>query len=273
LAAAGSAQAQVYFGRRPGGIVVQAPYAPRVSIGVGIPPVRPFLLPRRRLLGEFAYGTAPITQPPAPAAAPVGPGSYASAARPAASSYPAARPVLPTDAALRAMDDSALLNAAVNVTQQLDSDLARFDTGAQWRSFLELPADALPPPTNNQVTLGSASLRQTLARFDKIASDSGYGMISELESFDASRSALAEVVRRFGSRPSTVAPAASPVAEPGAIEELPIPSSVAVPSPRVVTPAAFDAPSAPGAALSPTTASGLLAPSNGPAAEKSILVK
>jgi hypothetical protein len=274
--AADSAQAQVFLGRRPGGIVVQAPYAPRVSVGVGlgIAPVRPYLLPRRRLLGELAYGTAPIVQPPAPGVAPPGaPGAYASPARPAAPAYSAASSALPSDAALRAMNDSELLNAAVSVTRQLDDDLARFDTGAQWRSFLQLPADALPPPTGNQVTLGLASLDQTLRRFDKIAGDSGYGMISELESFDASRSALAEVVRRFGARRSTGAPAASPVAEPGAVEELPMPSTVTSPAPRAVMPAAFDAPAAADSTLSPSEAPDLLAPANAPSAEQSILVK
>jgi hypothetical protein len=151
--------------------------------------------------------------------------------------------------------------------------LARFDTGAQWRSFLRLPQDALPPPTGNQVTLSLASLEQTLGRFDKIAGDSGYGMISELESFDASRSALAEVVRRFGARRSTGAPAASPAAESAEVEELPIPRAASSPSPRIVTPAAYDAPIDAASTSSLGEAPDLLAPANAPAAEQSILAK
>ena len=252
LLADGSAHGQVYLGRRLGGIVVQAPFVPRVSIGVGVAPVRPYLLPRRRVLGGL-YGVPPYL-PPVAGALPAGPPAVVQRPGPATSNYspaPTAASNLPSDAALRAMDDTALLNAAVSVTRQLDDDLVRFDTGLQWRSYLQLPADALPPPSNNQVTLGLASLERTLVRFDKIAANSGYGMISELASFDASRSALAEVVRRFGAR----RPGSVPAAVEGSAEELPAPSA---PPATVAT-----------SASAPT----LTAPSNTPAAEQSILIK
>lgn len=231
-----------------GGIVVQAPYAPRIILqGPGIFPGRPYLLPRRRALAGLAYGVAPITQfPPAPTSTP-----RAAAMAPAAT--PSTSQRLPSVGELQAMDDSALLNALVETTRQLDADLGRFDTGRQWQTYLRLPEDALPAPTDNRVVLGFASLEGALHRFDGISADPNFARIWSLPSFVASRAALGEAVRRFGRRrdaPATLA-AAAPTQE---IEELPVPGA---------------APSSAPALQAPT----LAAPANLPAGEQSILVK
>jgi hypothetical protein len=231
-----------------GGIVVQAPYAPRIVLQApGVIPGRPYLLPRRRALAGLAYGVAPVTAlPPAPTAVPrttaMAPAATASSLQP-----------LPSVGELQTMDDSALLNALVEATRQLDADVGRFDTGRQWQAYLRLPENALPPPTDNRVVLGFASLESALARFDAISANSQFAKIWSLPSFAASRAALGEVVRRFGPRrdASATLAAADPSQE---IEELPAPGA---------------APNSAPASQAPT----LAAPANLPAGEQSILVK
>jgi hypothetical protein len=246
LVAAAPSHAQIVRPLGRGGIVVQAPYAPRVILQApGVLPGRPYLLPRRRALAALPYGVAPIAgQPPAPTAV-----SRTAAMAPAASAEsPAA---LPSVGQLQSMEDGALLNAVVQATRQLDADLGRFDTGRQWQAYLQLPNDALPPPSDNRVTLGFASLESALGRFESIAANPQFAKIWALPSFAASRAALGEVVRRFGPRRQAAASLAA--AESPEMEELPAPGA----APR----------SAP-----PTAAPTLAAPLNGPGV-RSILVK
>ncbi len=141
----------------------------------------------------------------------------------------------PSAADLASFDDGTLLNSLLDASTQLDGDLGRFDTGAGWQKYLRLPADALPPPSaDGHVTLGFRSITTTLERINAVAANPQYPMISGLPSFVATRSALDEVVRRFGSRAQ--APATTTTAKPAAGgEELPMPSpTVAAPSKAVV---------------------------------------
>lgn len=219
LAAAGdSAEAQIVRGRVGRGVVVSAPFV-RVQVGpIGIPGL-PYGLPRRRVIG--AVPRAIVTQP-GPTAVPrrysrpsagepqlnsasgayVAP-STANSSTPTGPTQPT-QETYPTVDELQQMDDGTLLNTLVDLTARLDERVARFDTGATWQRYLRLPDDALPPPSaDGQVTLGMKSLAATLDRFDSIASNSKYRVISDLPLFVAAHSALRESVERFGSRRSS----------------------------------------------------------------------
>ena len=88
---------------------------------------------------------------------------------------------------------------AIDAAAKLDADVARFNTGATWQRYLRLPDDAFPPPTSDgRVMLGFGSITATLARFDSVAANPQYAMISRLPSFVAAQQALREVVARFG---------------------------------------------------------------------------
>ena len=193
-----TAYAQVVRIRRGAGVVVRAPYVPSIRVGVGawlprIPLVRPYLFPRRAVIAAPPYGA----EPPAPGyAGPYGEGPRYAPGATTASVDP--RYAFPAPEQLASLDDGTLLNAVLHVTGRLDADLARFNTGAGWRKYLRLPADALPPPSaEGQVELGFASITTTLERLDSVAANPDYTMISRLPSFVASRAALSEVVVRF----------------------------------------------------------------------------
>ncbi len=219
LCAAEGARAQVYL-RRGAGVVVRAPYVPSVRIGLRgfiprVPLVRPYLFPRRAVIAGPAYGA----QPPAPGYA----GPYAPGATTASVD---ARYAYPTAQQLASLDDGTLLNAVLDVTGRLDADLARFNTGAGWRTYLRLPEDALPPSSaDGQVDLGFTSILATLERLDSVAANREYSMISRLPSFVASRAALGELVVRFSPEGGVAGAAgADPAVQPAANnEELPTP--------------------------------------------------
>lgn len=252
-----SAYAQFVRGRVGGGLVIRAPFVPRIVIGPRpvirpvvplVRPVAPYVLPRRVVSGGVIAG-APVARAPgvnysgAQVNASQGPYPASASGASVASSAPAmiGDRAMPTESDLQAMDDGSLLNALIDATNQLDADLAQFNTGQQWRTYLQLPADAVPPPTDNRVVLGLSSLKTTLGRYDKIAMDSAYQSINGLSSFVASRVALAVAVQRFGSRqtppqgapllppqipPQTDAsPQSSGVVRASAQEELPAPSA------------------------------------------------
>jgi hypothetical protein len=227
--------AHAQFVRRGyGGIVVRAPYAPSISVGLrgvipAVPLVRPYVLPRRRLLA-----------PPYPAVAPASavaarggeapryvPGSSVVAAGGASGSIggEAPRQNWPSRSELARMEDSALLNVALEAAWALDADVAEFNTGATWRNYFKLPEDAFPRPgADGQVTLGLPSILATLDRIDSVAANPDYNMISGLASFTATQYALQEVVRRFDPSAQRPARAAQPVADvAGDSEELPVP--------------------------------------------------
>jgi len=247
-----SVQAQFVRGRVGGGVVVRAPFVPRIVVGPRpivrpvVPLVRPVaplvrsaipLVVPRRVVGGAVVARAPLARGVAQVgvaapnftgvqvfASPVAPASASSAvSAPATAPTRASEPLYPTAEELRSVDDGELLNTLLDVTGRLDADLARFTTGAQWRTYLQLPADAVPAPTNNQVVLGMSSLKATLARFDKIAADSAYRTISGLGSFVASHAALAEAVARFEARQAPQTPPQTP-------RPLPIPPQT---SPRI----------------------------------------
>jgi hypothetical protein len=136
---------------------------------------------------------------------------------------------LPTAGELRAMDDSALLNAIVGLAAQLDADLDRFDTGSTWQNYLRLPEDALPPAGDDgRVSLGVASLAETLQRFELTEANPRYVQISGLPSFASMHSALAELVSRVSSAPSTEFEAsASPTVKQG-VTTPPVPTPPAL---------------------------------------------
>jgi hypothetical protein len=219
-----------------GGIVVRAPYAPSISVGLrgvipAVPLVRP-VLPRRRFLPPPYPAVAPASAT-APLAARRGgeapryvPGSSVVAAGGASASVGGeARESWPSRAELARMEDSALLNGALEAAWTLDADVAEFNTGATWRNYFKLPDDAFPPPgADGQVTLGLPSILATLNRIDSVAANPDYEMISSLASFTATQYALQEVVRRFDPSAQRPARPSSPVADvAGDTEELPIP--------------------------------------------------
>jgi hypothetical protein len=216
------ASAQWVRGWRGGGIVVRAPYVGAIRVGVpGVVVGRP-IMPRRRLLPPPV-----IVAPPVVAA-----GGYAARATEAPRYQPGAA-IAPTDSRpfytpeqLANLDDSALLNATLDALTRLDADVARFDTGATWQAYFRVPQEAFPPPSaENRVELGLAAIEALLARFNAIAADSTYPMISGLTSFSAARAALTEVVARFG---AAAARGDSTPAEP-ASEELPTPPPALAP--------------------------------------------
>jgi hypothetical protein len=221
-----------------GGIVVRAPYAPSISVGLrgfipAVPLVRPYVLPRRRLLAPPYPAVAPASAT-APLAALRGgeapryvPGSSVVAAGGASASVGGATPRQnwPSRSELARMEDSALLNAALDAAWTLDADVAEFNTGATWRNYFKLPEDAFPAPgADGQVTLGISSILATLDRIDSVAANPDYDMISSLASFTATQHALQEVVRRFDPSAQRPARPAQPVAGAmGDSEELPVP--------------------------------------------------
>jgi hypothetical protein len=98
---------------------------------------------------------------------------------------------------IAALDDGALLNELLRVAARLDVDVSRFSTGALWQTYLRLPDDALPPPTEDgRVELGLTSIVATLERLHSVAGDPAYSMISNLPSFAAMQAALDEVALR-----------------------------------------------------------------------------
>lgn len=220
LALSNSGEAQIVRGRIGGGVVVSAPFV-RVQVGpIGISG-RPYVLPRRRFVG------------PAPIAAPstqVGPytarqrfyqegaggpqlssasGEYGSSPAPTSSPTPAvqtqaSQQSYPTADQLRELDDAGLLNTLVDLSARLDARLELFNTGAGWQRHLQLPDDALPPPSSSgEVTLGMKSLVKSLDRYDAIAANPKYRVISKLPVFVATHDALQEVVNRFGATSSS----------------------------------------------------------------------
>ena len=249
------ADAQIVRLRRGAGIVVNAPYAPPISVNLGLggvvprgPLPRPYLLPRRRALAADpnaaalaagapagpAVGAAPAYGGPLSEAPRYVPGGTNATVQANVASAPsgAGRP-FPTEAELAALDDGTLLNALLDVSARLDDDLGKFNTGAGWQKYLRLPADALPPPSaDGRVTLGFRSLTETLERLNTVAANAKYPMISGLSSFVGTHAALQEVVGRFGTRAGNASGNGAAQKPPGVVsEELPTPPpSLAAPA-------------------------------------------
>jgi hypothetical protein len=224
LAPVGRASAQIVIGRGPG-VVVRAPYAPAIRVGArigvpGVPLVRPYLLPRRRVVGAAVGPVVPPVAATAGAAVPA-PREVARYA-PGQTAVSAQRPFLSADQ-LAALDDGSLLNAALDAAVRLDADLGRFNTGATWQRYLRLPDDAFPPAdANGHVELGFNSITGTMERLNSVERNPNYAMISRLPSFAATQLALGEVVARFGGAGQGGAEV-GPSASASRAEELPTP--------------------------------------------------
>jgi hypothetical protein len=233
------ASAQIVIGRGPG-LVVRAPYAPAIRVGArigvpGVPLVRPYILPRRRVLAGPPVGAVapPVAQPAT--AAPRNVARYA----PGRTAITSQRPFL-TANELAGLDDGSLLNAVLDAAARLDADVSEFNTGATWQSYLRLPDDALPPPSaDGEVVLGFKSITGMLDRLNSIESNPNYAMISRLPSFAAMQLALGEVVTRFSEAAQRAASDVPATAASGS-EELPTPPpSVAAPRSAVPGPQAL----------------------------------
>lgn len=217
---------------RGGGVFVSAPFV-RVQVGpIGVPgrPYLPYVRPRRAFLSpqEFVGNYVDV----GPTAVPGGYRNFffsddVRVNASAAADSNASQPTYPTTAQLAEMDASELLNTLVDLTRRLDERLGRFNTGAGWRRYLKLPDDALPQATSRgEVPLGMKSLRSTLNRFDSVAEDPQYRVISELPLFGTTRAALSEVIARYGgglAESELRAYGAGDAAERPAAEELPPP--------------------------------------------------
>ncbi|MBI1314355.1 hypothetical protein GC176_23920 [bacterium] len=90
-----------------------------------------------------------------------------------------------------------------NSTGMLRSDLSRFATGSQWVAFLQLdaiersvnPDDSVTPTPAEQPPSpqdAGKRMKEILAKFDRVASDEQYEMISKLVSFQILHTALRE---------------------------------------------------------------------------------
>jgi hypothetical protein len=187
-----SADAQIIVGRGGGGVSISVPGLGGVRLGAPIRArgviVAPYGVPNGYGYGGYGYGALDY--------APRFGGVTRYAARPVSQS-------LPTAGELGAMSDSDLLNAVVGLQSQLDADLQRFDTGSTWQNYLGLPEDALPPAGDDgRVSLGVASLSETLKRFELTETNPRFVQISGLPSFAAMHAALEELVSRLGSSPT-----------------------------------------------------------------------
>ena len=195
-----SAQGQVIVGRGGGGVSISVPGLGGIRLGAPLRTRGAIVAPYGVPYG-YGYGYGNIDYVPRYsgvtryAARPLGGAGYAG--------YQSLQS-LPTAGELRAMDDSALLNAVVGLAAQLDVDLERFDTGSTWQNYLRLPEDALPPANDDgRVALGVASLEETLKRFELTEANPRYVQISGLPSFASMHAALAELVGRLSTAPST----------------------------------------------------------------------
>jgi hypothetical protein len=218
---ASPANGQIIVGRGGGGISIGVPGLGSVRLGAPLRTrgviVAPYGVPYGYGYGgglDYAtrYGAATRY-----AAGPIGAAGY--------QGYQS----LPTAGELRAMDDSALLNAVVSLHAQLDADLDRFDTGSTWQNYLRLPEDALPPASEDgRVALGVASLAETLKRFELTEANPRYVQISGLPSFASMHAALVELVGRVSSAPGAELDAPASVAEQPGVRPPPEPTPPAL---------------------------------------------
>jgi hypothetical protein len=120
-------------------------------------------------------------------------------------------PAFPSATEFAAMDAAQLEQALRSISQSLQNQLDRFNTGESWQRYLRIPEslDASRPPNER-----SDAIAKLLDRFDKIAGDPQYSMIARLSAFQAMQAALTEAL----SRPQT-----DSTPEDGAVEDLPLP--------------------------------------------------
>jgi hypothetical protein len=111
------------------------------------------------------------------------------------------------------MDDASLWQFLRSVADRLHERLGRFDTGASWQRYLQLPDELLTDSSSGPRERRDA-VTELLERFRYIATEPRYERIAGLSAFATTQAALAEVLSRLD------APAAA-----GAVpdEELPMP--------------------------------------------------
>jgi hypothetical protein len=104
----------------------------------------------------------------------------------------------PTANDLANLDDAMLLETLLDISNRLDTRLARFKTGAGWQRYLRLPEEVLAPD-NDQESLQARQevLRETLSRFEQVANNSDFRVIASQPSFVAAQTVLREVVTRM----------------------------------------------------------------------------
>lgn len=105
-----------------------------------------------------------------------------------------------TEVELATLADAALLAELTKRSQELDTELAGLTGGQGWRSYLALPAS---------VHSGAMDVKRTtqlLDRYDLVARDQRYVVISSLAAFEPTRMALRVAIDRERTRP--VEPAA-----------------------------------------------------------------
>lgn len=117
-----------------------------------------------------------------------------------------------SEAELAVMGDAELLAATSEAAAALESRLDAFDNGAGWQTYLAFDAE----------TAGDLdAAKQLLRRFDSVARDAQFSMISSLEEFAALRTALRVLVDRGGAQFGAQPPA--PPQPPVGAEGLPTP--------------------------------------------------
>lgn len=123
-----------------------------------------------------------------------------------------------SEAELAAMVGGDLLGAMNEASMALDARLNGFQNGAGWKTYLALEAAG---------TGDLAAAEKLLRRYDSVARDAQFSMISELEEFAAVRLALRVLVDRGGAAAPAVP---SEVSIEASSESLPMPSADAEPA-------------------------------------------
>jgi hypothetical protein len=100
------------------------------------------------------------------------------------------------------MDDEALRQFLHSTADQLRVRLSRFNTGASWQRYLQLPEGALADPSWDSPDRRDA-LTELLGRFRYITSEPQYERIADLPAFAAMRDALTELASRTDASPRT----------------------------------------------------------------------
>jgi hypothetical protein len=100
------------------------------------------------------------------------------------------------------MDDGALRQFLLSTADQLQVRLSRFNTGASWQRYLQLPKEALADSSSDSPDR-RGGLTELLGRFRYIASEPQYERIADLPAFAAMRDALTELASRPDASPRT----------------------------------------------------------------------
>jgi hypothetical protein len=122
-------------------------------------------------------------------------------------------PAFPTAAELAAMDDARLYEQLRLIGERLRRRLSRFNTGETWQEYLRLPEEAMASSPEER----RGALVKLSERFQRLAGDQQYSMISRLPAFVAMEAALSQTLARADGSPAATE-------TPPQTEELPLPS-------------------------------------------------